>query len=142
MNKIILCGRLCDELDLKTTMSGHFIANFSFAVNRRFKKEGGPDADFFNCVAFGKTAETLKRCSVGKGTKLLICGEMQNNDFVDAGGLKHYRMQVVIDEFEFCEKKQQANDTPTINEDVPTFAPEINTLPLGMYPTADEELPY
>lgn len=104
MNKITLSGRLCNDADVITAQNGKSVAKFNFAVNRRFKQEGKPDADFFRCVAFGKTAETLGQYT-SKGTKIILWGEMQNNDFTDEGGVKHYRMQVVVDGFEFCESK-------------------------------------
>ena len=108
MNRITLSGRLCNDLDIRTTTDGKSVVRFNFAVNRRFKKEGKPEADFFSVCAFGKTAEVLEKCSVNKGTKLLLWGEMQNNDFTDDGGVKHYRMQVFLEGFEFCESKSSS----------------------------------
>ena len=61
MNKFIITGRLTADPEIKYTVEGKdvAVARFNFAVNRRFKKEGEPDADFFTCVAFGKIAETF-----------------------------------------------------------------------------------
>lgn len=118
MNKIILCGRLTADAEIRYSQDGKAVARFNFAVNRRFKREGEPEADFFQCVAFGKIAETFEKCSVGKGTKLLIDGEMRNNNY-EKDGVKHYGMQVIVNSFEFCESKgssgqaapQQATDS-------------------------------
>ncbi len=110
MNKITLSGRLCNDAELITSQSGKTVAKFNFAVNRRFKQEGKPEADFFQCVAFNKTAETIAK-HTQKGTKIILWGEMQNNDFTDDAGNKHYRMQVVLDGFEFCESKGNKADT-------------------------------
>lgn len=104
MNKIILCGRLTADTDIRYSNDNKAVARFNFAVNRRFKREGDPEADFFQCVAFGKIAETLEKCNVGKGTKLLLDGEMRNNNY-EKDGVKHYGMQVVVNSFEFCESK-------------------------------------
>lgn len=61
MNKIILCGRLTADIDTRYSNDGKAVARFNFAVNRRFKREGEPEADFFQCVAFGKIAETFEK---------------------------------------------------------------------------------
>ena len=104
MNKIILCGRLTADAEMKCTNDGKVVSRFNFAVNRRFKRDGDPEADFFQCVAFGKIAETFKKCNVGKGTKLLIEGEMRNNNY-ERDGVRHYGMQLIVNSFEFCESK-------------------------------------
>lgn len=104
MNKIILCGRLTADAEMKCTNDGKVVARFNFAVNRRFKRDGDPEADFFQCVAFGKIAETFEKCNVGKGTKLLIEGEMRNNNY-ERDGVRHYGMQLIVNSFEFCESK-------------------------------------
>lgn len=127
MNKITLSGRLCNDAELITTPNGKSVAKFNFAVNRRFKQEGKPEADFFQCVAFNKTAEIIAK-HTQKGTKLLLWGEMQNNDFTDESGYKHYRNQVVLEGFEFCESKGNKADSESGNSesdlpDMPGFAP-------------------
>ena len=63
MNKVILMGRLARDPEVRYTQGEKTtaIANFSLAVDRRFKREGEPTADFFNCTAFGKTAETIEK---------------------------------------------------------------------------------
>lgn len=109
MNKIILIGRLTKDAEIRYSQDGKAVARFDFAVNRKFKQEGQPDADFFSCVAFGKTAETFEKCNIGKGTKLLIEGEVRNNNYTDKDGVKHYSMQVVVNSFEFCESKASAS---------------------------------
>ena len=104
MNKIILCGRLTADAEMKCTNDGKVVARFNFAVNRRFKRDGDPEADFFQCVAFGKIAETFEKCNVGKGAKLLIEGEMRNNNY-ERDGVRNYGMQLIVNSFEFCESK-------------------------------------
>ena len=108
MNKFIISGRLTADAEYIHTNEGKTVAKFNFAVNRRFKKEGEQDADFFTCVAFGKIAETLEKCTVGKGTKLLIEGEVRNNNY-EKDGVMRYDTQVKVDSFEFCESKSSGN---------------------------------
>lgn len=134
MNKIILCGRLTADAEIRYSNDGKAVARFNFAVNRRFKRDGDPEADFFQCVSFGKIAETLEKCSVGKGTKLLLDGEMRNNNY-EKDGVKHYGMQVIVNSFEFCESKGSSGQaTPQPQTDSDGFM----NIPADI----DEELPF
>lgn len=108
MNKFFISGRLTADPEYLRTNEGKTVAKFNFAVNRRFKREGDQEADFFTCVAFGKIAETLEKCTASKGTKLLIEGEVRNNNY-EKDGVKHYSTQVVVSSFEFCESKSSGN---------------------------------
>ena len=119
MNKIILCGRLTADAEMKCTNDGKVVSRFNFAVNRRFKRDGDPEADFFQCVAFGKIAETFKKCNVGKGTKLLIEGEMRNNNY-ERDGVRHYGMQLIVNSFEFCESNGSSGQSaPHMDSRIP-----------------------
>lgn len=116
MNKFIILGRLCADPEINYSGDGKAVARFNFAVNRRFKRDGEAEADFFNCVVFGKAAETFEKCNISKGTKLLIEGEMRSNNYTDRDGVKRYGMQVVVNSFEFCESKGNAGqqqETPS-----------------------------
>lgn len=115
MNQWIAMGRLTADPEVRYTQDGKAIARFNFAVNRRFKRDNDPEADFFQCVAFGKLAETIEKY-VGKGTKILLEGEVRNNNYTDRDGVKHYGTQVVINHFEFCESRRQ--DTPSSPQNV------------------------
>jgi single-strand DNA-binding protein len=130
MNLFIASGRTTNEPETRYTNDGKAVASFNFAVNRIFDKE---NSDFFKCVAFGKTAETIEKL-VKKGTKLLIEGEMRNNNYTDKNGTKRYEMQVIVNSFEFCESK--GNSTPT---DAPKPSPtDFIAIPDGV----DELLPF
>jgi single-strand DNA-binding protein len=137
-------GRLSTDVEYKATATGMSVARFNFAVNRRFKKEGEPDADFFTCVAFGKIAETFQKCNVGKGTKLLIEAEVRNNNY-EKDGVKHYGTQIVVNSFEFCESKA-SNDAEYAPTSTPT-QPASSSMPVqddinGFMPIDDDDLPF
>ena len=104
MNKVIEIGRLTKDPEITTSTSGTTFARFSIAVDRRFKKEGEPDADFFNCTTFGKTAEFIDKW-IKKGTKVAITGRLQNNNYTNKEGQKVYTTDVVVEEQEFAESK-------------------------------------
>lgn len=110
MNLVVQVGRLTSDPEIRFCQDAKAIAKFSLAVNRRFKREGEADADFFNCVAFGKTAEFIERY-FHKGMKAVITGELRNNHYTDQQGVKHYSEQIIINTIEFGESKS-SGDTP------------------------------
>lgn len=109
MNQIFLCGRLCSDPDVRYGTNSNAIAKFSIAVDRRFKRDGQPTADFFNCVAFGKTGEFIEKY-FHKGSKILLSGEMQNNNYKNKEGQMVYGFQVTVNNVEFAESKSQQNN--------------------------------
>lgn len=105
MNKIMLIGRLTADPKIQIKGATQW-TSFSLAVDRKFKKEGAPTADFFNCVAFGKLAELFNQY-VFKGSKIAITGEMQQDNYTDKDGNKRYSWSVIVSEMDFCESKRQ-----------------------------------
>lgn len=105
MNKVIEMGRLTRDPEISNSTSGTTFARFSIAVDRRFKREGEPDADFFNCTAFGKTAEFVEKY-LQKGTKVLVTGRLQNNNYTTREGQKIYDLRIMVEEIEFAESKK------------------------------------
>ncbi len=106
MNKVILTGRLTKDPEAKCTQTAQpmTVTRFSVAVNRKFKKDGEPDADFFNCVAFGKTAEFISKCFT-KGQMIALSGALKNNSWTDSNGQKRISTEIYIEDAEFCGNK-------------------------------------
>lgn len=112
MNKTILMGRLVKDPDLKfATGSGTAVCKFTVAVNR-FKKEDG--ADFINCVAFNKTAETIAQYMV-KGSQILLEGSMQTGSYEKEDGTKVYTTDVLVNRFEFAGSKKEHNNNESVD---------------------------
>ena len=83
MNKVILSGNLTKEVEVRYTQNGKAVVKVGLAVTRNFKNaEGNRDADFFNLVAWDKTAEFFGNY-LSKGTKILVEGRIQNNNYTD-----------------------------------------------------------
>lgn len=123
MNKVIMLGRLTKDPEIRYAQStGNPIARFSLAVDRRFKREGEPSADFFECIAFGKTAEFVEKY-LRKGTKIALSGQMQNNNYTNKEGQKVYGMQILVEELDFAESKNSSNNGNN-NNSAPTPEPE------------------
>ncbi len=106
MNKVILMGRLTRDPEVRYSQgaSQTAVGRFSVAVDRRFKREGEPDADFFNCTCFGKQAEFVEKY-LHKGTKVVLCGRIQNDNYTNKEGQMVYSVRVMVDEIEFAESK-------------------------------------
>ena len=128
MNQVILCGRLTREPEMKSTATMS-ICRFGLAVDRRGKKD---EADFFNCTAFGKPAVALGNyCH--KGTKILISGRIQIDNYTDNSGQKKTATQIIANEWEFAESKAQQATAPAQQE------ADFMVIPDGL---EDEGLPF
>jgi single-strand DNA-binding protein len=115
MNRVILLGRLTRDPDIRYGGANNgCIARFNFAVNRKFKRDGQPEADFFNCTAFGKTGEFIEKY-VKKGTKLVIEGEVRNDNYEKDGHMV-YGTVIIVNNAEFAESKNAAADKPKTDE--------------------------
>ncbi len=143
MNKVILMGRLTRDPEVRYAQNenGTAVARFSIAVDRRFKRDGEPDADFFNCTAFGKQAEFVEKY-LRKGTKMLVSGRIQNDNYTNKDGQTVYSVRVMVDEMEFAESKN-AQDSHTSSSQNPATEPSgagdgFMNIPDGI----DEELPF
>nr|DAF63121.1 MAG TPA: Single strand binding protein [Siphoviridae sp. ct7yc1] len=110
------------------------VARFTLAVDRRFKQEGQPTADFIRCIAFGKTAEFFERFG-RKGTKFLIEGRIQTGSYTNKDGQKVYTTDVVVENTEFGESK---NSSGSNAEPQPKPYDGFMSIPDGI----DEELPF
>ena len=99
MNHVTLMGRLTRDPELKYSQAGKAYCRFSLAVQREFNRE---EADFINCLAFGKTAETIAEW-LGKGRRIAIVGRIQTGSYQNSNGDTVYTTEVVADRFEFVD---------------------------------------
>ena len=109
MNKWCGTGRLTRDVELKYAGETAF-AKFSIAVQRDFKRDGEPDADFLNCTVFGKRAETLSKYFT-KGMKIEVVGRIQTGNYTNKDGLKVYTTDIMVESFGFAESKQNSNSS-------------------------------
>lgn len=112
-NKVILMGRLTAAPELKNTQSGTAVTSFTVAVDRRYSKEGQEkQTDFISVVAWKGTAEFICKY-FGKGSAILVCGELQTRSW-EQDGQKRYATEVVAAEACFCEAKKssEGNNSP------------------------------
>ena len=137
MNKVIIIGRFTRDPEIKysTGENATATARFSLAVNRRFKnKEGNYDADFINCVAFGKTAEFIEKYFT-KGMAIGITGRIQTGSYINNEGQKVYKTEVVVEETEFVESKNKGTDDNVPNNNANSNGDFEETV-------SDDEMPF
>lgn len=124
MNKVILSGRFTREPEQRMMSNQTEFSRFSLACQSSFvNKDGERDTEFINCVAFGRTAETINRyCK--KGAMIVAQGRIKNSSYDAQDGTKRYVTDVVVDNFEFASSVQSKNgQVQTQNTSVSQPAP-------------------
>ena len=106
MNKVILMGRLTRDPEVRYTEGDNptTIARYTLAVDRKFKRDGEPTADFLRCIAFGRAAEFTEKY-LQKGVKIVISGRIQTGSYKNKEGVKVYTTDIVVEEQDFAESK-------------------------------------
>ncbi|WP_404988191.1 single-stranded DNA-binding protein [Clostridium culturomicium] len=118
MNKVVLIGRLTKDPELKFTPTGTSVTTFTLAVSRRYKKEGQPQADFIQIVAWGKTGEGVANYKK-KGALISVAGRIETRNYEAKDGTKRYVTEVIAEEIIFLDyentqqgQAQQDNTIP------------------------------
>lgn len=125
MNKVILMGRLTKDPEVRYTQTTNkMVTSFTLAVNRRFKQEGQPEADFINIVAWSKTAEFCSKY-FKKGQQVGVIGRIQTRNYDDDKGVKHYVTEVISEEVYFADSKKEETQRPVQEQ----FEIEQDSLP-------------
>ncbi|MEA5004708.1 MAG: single-stranded DNA-binding protein [Christensenella sp.] len=112
MNKVQLVGRLAKDPELRTTGTGKSVCSFPIAVDRRYKQEGQPTADFFTVTAWGRQAEVIEQY-LAKGRQIAIAGRLQSRSYDAKDGTKRYVTEVVLEEFDFISSGNSGNAAQT-----------------------------
>lgn len=122
MNKAIIIGNICKDLELKHTQNGQAVTNFNVAVQRNFTNANGEkETDFISVVAWGKTAENAS-VYLAKGSKVAVEGRIQVRNYDDNNGKKIYVVEIVAEQVQFLDTKgtnqqaQPANNTDVNNK--------------------------
>ena len=155
MNKVILGGRLTKDPELKMTQNGTQVCSFSIAVSRRAARsqDGAQQeqiTDFFDCTAWRGTGETISRY-FHKGSSIVIVGSIQNRNWTDQQGQKHYATGIVADDFYFVDSKSESGNsysapaqqqyTPN-NYNAPAFSSQADSAPKFEEMSNDDDLPF
>lgn len=130
-------GRLTADPEIRYSSNENqtCVAKFNLAVDRRFKREGEATADFFQIVSFGKLGEFVDKY-LQKGTKVVLDGELRNNNYTNKDGQKVYGFQIVANSIEFAESKRAAQE----NQSRPA-EPDSEGF-IGVPDDIEEDLPF
>ena len=145
MNKVILCGRFTRDPESRMTSASMEVSRFSLACPIEFiNRDGQRETEFINCVAFGRTAQTLnKYCT--KGSMILAQGRIRNGSYDAQDGTKRYTTDIVIESFEFVGSSNRnaiSNDNampsynraPANNYSAPSFNANMQTTDVAEDP--------
>lgn len=149
MNRVILLGRLARDPEVRYTQAAEPLAvcRFAVAVDRpysRNRQDNEPTADFINCVCFGKRGENINQY-FRKGNRIAVQGRLQVSTYTDQQGNKRYSTDVVVEDFEFVESRNERANSSEGGFN-PARAPQSS---VALAPSAgfsidseDEELPF
>ena len=139
INKVVLLGRLTKDPELRYAAgSGTAVCRFTVAVNRQFKKD---ETDFINCVAFGKTGETIAQY-ITKGRQIAVTGSIRTGSYESNSGEKRYTTDVVLDGFEFI---GNSNSNSSNSDNAGTWNQPTDNSEMGfgdMTPVDDGDMPF
>ena len=147
MNKVILMGRLTRDPEIRyaNNENNTCIANYTLAVDRRFKRQGDEQtADFINCVVFGRGAEFAENY-LHQGTKIIAEGRIQTGSYTNKDGQRVYTTDVVVENQEFAESKAASAQNGNQNASAPTrpnVAQNDSDVFMNIPDAIEEELPF
>ena len=147
MNKVILMGRLTRDPNVRYSPRNNSqeemaIARYTLAVDRRGAKDGQQSADFISCVAFGRDGEFAEKY-LKQGTKILLTGRVQNDNYTNRNGEKVYSVQIIAEEIEFAESRNaQGNAGASFQNAMPNPVQAADDGFLNIPNGIEEELPF
>ena len=135
MNHVSLIGRLTKDPDIRYTQSGVAVASFTLAVDRRYAKKdsGQPTADFIPVVAWRKLAEIVGN-NLTKGRRVSVEGAIQVRTYDAQDGSKRYVTEIIANEVEFLDSRQQSDNSGYQPANKPTDSDMPPTIPDEMIP--------
>ncbi len=137
MNRVFLIGNLTKDPEVTTTSNDVTNCRFSVAVTRRYNSaNGNKETDFFTVVTWRGLADNCGKY-LRKGSKVGICGSIQNKNYEAADGTKRYSTEIVADEVQFLSSRNEAEE---VNE-LPEASAGRSARP-ELKPVEDDDLPF
>ena len=145
MNKVVLVGRLTRDPEVRYSQgdSATAVARYTLAVDRRFRRDGEPTADFIPCVIFGRSAEFAEKY-FRQGMRVSVSGRIQTGSYTNKDGVKAYTTEVVVEEQEFAESRAEsdANRANFQHQAAPAPSADAGDGFSSISDGIDEELPF
>jgi len=106
-NKVVLVGNLSRDIEIRYSQSGTAVANTAIATSRKFTANGEKKEEvmFIDLTFFGRSAEVANQF-LRKGSKVLIEGRLQLDQWVDKDGGKRSKHSVVVETMQMLDSKQ------------------------------------
>ena len=123
MNKVILNGRLTHDPEIRYSANNTCVAKYTLAVNRIYRKDGEPQADFINCTVFGKPAEFAEKY-FRQGMKIAVVGHWQTGSYTNKDGKKIYTNDCIIESQEFDQTKSERQEEERTQQRSPEPVPD------------------
>lgn len=138
MNKVVLVGRLTRDPEVRYSQGDNAtaVARYTLAVDRRFRRDGEPTADFIPCVIFGRSAEFAEKY-FHQGMRVSISGHIQTGSYTNKNGVKVYTTVVIVEEQEFAESKSESKNISN-----PVEESSADNGFMNLTDEYDEELPF
>ena len=141
LNKVILMGRITQDLEVKQTPTGVSVVSFTVAVQRSFARQGEEkQTDFINCVAWRQQAEFIGKY-FRKGSSIVVVGSIQSRDYTDQQGNKRYATEVVVDETFFVDSKSENPGGGYQQAGAQAYMPSAYSAPAPQYATPAGQAP-
>ena len=139
LNKVILCGRLTANVELKQTPNGLPVCTFALAINRKVAKDQPQKADFIKCVAWRQTAEFISKF-FEKGSSLCITGSIQTRNYKDSNGYAREATEILVDEAMFVDSRGESGMSDGYQ--TPSFSSNGAVTPSFEEHNTDDDLPF
>lgn len=132
LNTITICGRICNEIELKHTPTGTEVVTFTVACERDFKdKDGNKQTDFIDVVTFKNTAVFVSKYFT-KGRMAIVNGKLQTRTWEDKNGNKRKSVEIIADNVYFGDSKNNQDNTENVTQS--------NSVDVGV--EVDGDLPF
>lgn len=143
MNKVILTGRIANDLELRSTTTGKSICEFRIATNRPSTRDGERVADFISCRVWNKSAENLVKYQT-KGNLIAVVGRMQVDSYRDQAGNTRYSNYVLVEDLEYLDRKKEDNQETKNEDNQKSEYNDLNTKTQvqDQFDYTDEDLPF
>ena len=142
MNKVVLVGRLTRDPEVRYPQGdGVIVGRYTVAVDRKFKRDNEPTADFIPCVVFGRSAEFAEKY-FHQGMRVAVSGRIQTGSYTNKDSKKVYTTDVVVEEQEFAESRSESEANRGNRQAPPPAYPMDDDGFMNIPDGIDEELPF
>ena len=137
MNLVTLIGRLTRDPELKYSQSGKAFCKFSIAVTREYNRD---EADFINCVAWVKRAETIAEY-LRKGRRIALQGRLSVRSYEQNGETK-WITEVIVDKFDFIDTASGSSGATSYDNKKSSNEPDFSDENVSEDTIDDDDFPF